>query len=75
MTKPTEDKQALFEALLSQALGDDEKALAHRIAKDLRNAARLDAIGAKARFERNRGRPSKPRRRQPKRQGSADETK
>ena len=75
MTNPTEDKQALFEALLSQALGDDEKALAHRIDKDLRNAARLDAIGAKAHFERNRGRPSKPRQRQPKRQGSADETK
>ena len=26
MTKPTEDDQARFEALLAQSLGDDEKA-------------------------------------------------
>jgi len=75
MTKPTEDEQALFEALLTQALGDDEKALVHQAAKDLRNAARLDAVGAKIRFERSRDRPSKPRRRQTKRQGQAAGTK
>ncbi|QRM28905.1 hypothetical protein [Microvirga sp. VF16] len=69
MTKPEEDEQARFEALLAQALGDDEKALAHRAAKDQRSAARSDAVGAKASFERNRDRPAKPRRRQPKRPG------
>jgi hypothetical protein len=69
MTKPTEDDQARFEALLAQALGDDEKALAHRVAKDQRGSARLDAVGAKIGFEQNRNRPAKPRRRQPKRQG------
>ena len=75
MTKPTEDEQARFEALLTQALGDDEKALVHRATKDLRNAARLEAVGAKVRFERNGDRLSKPRRRQPKRQGQADGAK
>ena len=69
MTESSEDEQARFEALLAQALGDDEKALAHRVGKDLRNAARQDAVGAKASSERNRERPAKPRRRQPKRQG------
>jgi hypothetical protein len=63
MTGSTEDEQARFEALLAQALGDDEKALAHRVAKDLRGEARLDAVGAKASFARNRDRPAKPRRR------------
>lgn len=69
MTGSTEDDQARFEALLAQSLGDDEKALAHRTAKDLRNAARIDAVGAKESFARNRERPTKPRRRRPKRQG------
>jgi hypothetical protein len=69
MTKPEEDEQARFEALLAQVLGDDEKALAHRVAKEHRSSARLDAVGAKASFELNRNRPTKPRRRQPRRQG------
>ncbi|HEV2566490.1 MAG TPA: hypothetical protein VGU19_15560 [Microvirga sp.] len=69
MSKPPEDEQARFEALLTQALGDDEKALAHRAAKDRRSSARLDAVGAKIGFEHNRNRPAKPRRRQPKREG------
>ncbi|MBA1155829.1 hypothetical protein [Microvirga mediterraneensis] len=69
MTEEKEDGQARFEALLAQALGDDEKALAHRAAKDQRNVARIDAVGAKTEFERNRDRPARPRRRRPKRQG------
>ncbi|WP_162820450.1 hypothetical protein [Microvirga calopogonii] len=44
MTEEKEDGQARFEALLAQALGDDEKALAHRAAKDLRNGARMDRL-------------------------------
>jgi len=69
MTKPTENEQARFEALLAQALGGDEKALAHRAAKDLRSEARVNAVGAKASFARNRDRPARTRQRQPKRQG------
>ncbi|EIM27358.1 hypothetical protein [Microvirga lotononidis] len=69
MAEEKEDEQGRFEAMLAQALGDDEKALVHRAAKDLRKAARTDAVGAKASFELNRNRPAKPRRRQPKRQG------
>jgi hypothetical protein len=63
MSKPPEDEQARFEVLLAQALRGDEKALAHRAAKDLRDAARHDAVGAKASFARNREQPAKPRRR------------
>lgn len=70
MPKPDEDEQARFEALLAQVLGDDEKALAHRAAKDQRGSARLDAVGAKASFERNRESPAKQRRRRLKRPGS-----
>ncbi|MEE1612783.1 hypothetical protein [Microvirga sp. CF3016] len=69
MSKPPEDEHARFEALLSHALGDDDKALAHRAAKTLRSTARHETVGAKASFERNRERPPKPPRRQPKRQG------
>lgn len=69
MTKSEEDAQARFEALLVQALGDDEKALAHRAAKDRRGSARLEATGAKASFAVNRDRPAKPRRRRRKRPG------
>ena len=68
MPDSAEDEQARFEALLAQALGDDDKALAHRAAKDLRGEARHDAVGAKASFERQRDRPAKPRRRRPRRQ-------
>ncbi|WP_201835250.1 hypothetical protein [Microvirga zambiensis] len=69
MTKPKEDEQAKFEALLAQALGDDEKALAHRAAKDRRSASRDDAVDARASSVRNRERPAKARRRQPKPSG------
>jgi hypothetical protein len=69
MTEPKEDEQARFEALLAQALGDDEKALAHRAAKDQRSASREDAVDARASFVQNRERPAKPRKRRPKRSG------
>ncbi|WP_262028665.1 hypothetical protein [Microvirga sp. Mcv34] len=69
MPDEEEDAQGRFEALLAQVLGDDEKALAHRAAKDFRQTARADAVGAKTSFERNRDRPAKPPRRRPKRQG------
>jgi len=68
MTKPNETDESRFEALLAQVVGDDEKAVAHRAAKDQRGASREDAVEAKASFTRNRDRPAKPRRRQPKRE-------
>ena len=68
MPDSAEDEQARFEALLAQALGEDDKALAHRAAKDLRGEARHDAVGAKASFESQRDSPAKARRRRPRRQ-------
>ncbi|MBQ0824028.1 hypothetical protein KBI52_27920 [Microvirga sp. HBU67558] len=68
MPDSAEDEQARFEALLAQALGDDDKILAHRATKNVRSEARHDAVRAKASFERQRDRPAKPRRRRPRRQ-------
>ncbi len=67
--KSLEDDQARFETLLAHVLDGDEKALAYQAAKNWRASARWKATGAKASFERNRDRPLKLRKRQPKRQG------
>jgi hypothetical protein len=63
--RPLDEKQARFEAMLSQVLTTDEVARGHRAAKALRGQARQWAVGARAAFERNRDRQPKQRGPQP----------
>jgi hypothetical protein len=67
MAKPPEkDAEARFEALLAQVLTTDEEARQHAALKSAHGSARQEAVFAKAAFEKNRERPRKSRKPEPK---------
>jgi hypothetical protein len=63
-----EDAKARFEALLAQVLTTAEDAREHAAVKEARGSARQHAGVAKSAFEKNRERPRKGRKPEPKRQ-------